>query len=79
MHNLAYKIDVTHGTVTAESDLNNNEHGGICAACGEPLFGDNAPAVLWQAWRAFWEISGTNSVELVCGACGEYLHKIFND
>jgi hypothetical protein len=79
MHNLAYKIEPAHETVAPESESNNIECGVRCAACGEALFGDNAPAVLCQAWRAFWEISGTNSVELVCGACGEYLHKIFND
>ena len=79
MHNLAYKIEPADETVAAENDLNNNDHGGTCAACGERLFGDNAPEVLWQAWRAFWEISGPSSVELLCGACGEYLHKIFND
>lgn len=79
MHNLAYKIEPAGDTFTTESEPNNNEYRGTCAACGEKLFGDNAPDVLWQAWRAFWAISGANSVELLRGACGEYLHKIFND
>jgi len=78
MHNLAYKIEPAHETVAAENALNNNEHSGTCAACGERLFSDNAPEVLWQAWSAFWEISSANHAELVCGACGEYLQNIFN-
>lgn len=79
MHNLAYKIESAHETVAAESEPTNIEYGGSCAACGEKLFGENAPELLWQAWRAFCEVSGVCSVELLCGACGEYLHKIFND
>lgn len=79
MHNLAYKLEPADETVALESDPNNHRHGGSCAACGERLFGDNAPGFLSQGWRAFWEISGTSSIELLCGACGEYLHDIFND
>jgi hypothetical protein len=28
---------------------------------------------------SFWEIMGVSNVELVCGACGEYLHEFFRN
>ena len=74
MQNLAYKIEIPMydeaPTVQPQADS--------CAACGEKLFGHEAHGTSWQAWGAFWKISGLSNVELVCGACGEYLQNIFD-
>jgi hypothetical protein len=78
MQNLAYKIDIPPMTSQSNGRSTRSESSSdVCAACGEPLFGPGAEACSWQAWGAFWEIIGTNHVELVCGACGEYLQELF--
>jgi hypothetical protein len=50
-----------------------------CAACGEKLIETEGRDASWQASVAFWEISAVSHVELLCGACGEYLEQFFND
>lgn len=78
MHNVAYKIDVSADS--SESDVHSTKPGGgsdVCTACGESLFGSDAEACSWQAWGNFWEIMGLSDVELICGACGEYLRDFF--
>lgn len=80
MQNLACKIDVL--PEASESSFNSKdsqETMNICAACGEELFGPDAEACSWQAWGSFWKITGMSNVELVCGACGEYLSDFFRD
>jgi hypothetical protein len=59
------------------TSLKSNESSDVCGACGEQLFGPDAEARSWQAWGTFWEILGMSNVELVCGACGEYLREFF--
>ncbi|HEX9788068.1 MAG TPA: hypothetical protein VGB09_08575 [Candidatus Binatia bacterium] len=77
MQNLAYKIDVLP---EASRDAGGRRGSAdVCAACGEQLFGPDAGACSWQAWGSFWEIMGMSNVELVCGACGEYLQGFFKD
>jgi hypothetical protein len=78
MQNLAYKIDIPpmRSEPTGHSTKSESSSD-VCAACGESLFGPDAEACSWQAWGAFWEIMGTSHVELVCGACGEYLQELF--
>ena len=83
MQNLAYKLDVdqheTHAdelrTTPARRASADSDH---CAACGEELFDPDAQAASWQAWETFWEIIGMNNVEIVCGACREYLKGFFD-
>ena len=77
MQNLAYKIDLADEMPAA---MNRKVDAGAdaCAACGENLFSDQAHGTSWQAWGAFWGIAGMSNVELVCGACGEYLQNIFD-
>ena len=84
MQNLAYQLDITspeeiiappapeHSFDCTGADQN------ACAACGEQLFGAGAEASSWQSWQIFCDALGMSNVELVCGACGEYLQKIFN-
>jgi hypothetical protein len=80
MQNLAYKIDVLRDASELSRDRKDSrESADLCAACGEQLFGPDAEACSWQAWGSFWEIMGTSNVELVCGACGEYLSNFFRD
>jgi len=50
-----------------------------CAACGEKLIDTEGRDASWQAWGDFWEISAVSHVELLCGACGEYLKQFFNN
>lgn len=78
MQNLAYKIETSEDIPFASTPQ--DAHGAdVCAACGESLYGPNGANGTWQTWSAFWEIMGTSNVELVCGACGEYLQEIFNN
>ena len=78
MQNLAYKIEVPINEETASRDAAKGQEGSdVCTACGEQLFGPDAEACSWQAWGSFWEIMGMSNVELVCGACGEYLQSFF--
>lgn len=77
MQNLAYKIDVL--PEASESPRSAQDGADVCAACGEQLFGLDAEACSWHAWGAFWEIMGMRNVELLCGACGEYLQEFFKD
>ncbi|MGH7854914.1 MAG: hypothetical protein ACREP3_15810 [Candidatus Binatia bacterium] len=80
MQNLAYKIDVLADPSELSGDRQDaQESADVCAACGEELFGPDAEACSWQAWGSFWEITGMSNVELVCGACGEYLSDFFRD
>ena len=80
MENLAYKIDGTlDATAAPKQPANGGRSADECAACGEPLLGPEAGSSLWQAWGAFWEITATSNVELVCGACGEYLREFFKE
>lgn len=80
MQNLAYKIDVLADPSELSGDRQDSqESADVCAACGEELFGPDAEACSWQAWGSFWEITGMSNVELVCGACGEYLSDFFRD
>ncbi|HKY07018.1 MAG TPA: hypothetical protein VJQ55_02205 [Candidatus Binatia bacterium] len=74
MQNLAYKVDIPAGDSKASERAAD-----VCAACGEPLFGPDAESCSWQAWGSFWEVIGMSNVELVCGACGEYLKNFFRD
>lgn len=76
MQNLAYKIDVDVGESRPSSSQESTD---VCAACGEQLFGPDADPGSWQAWSSFWEIMGRSNVELVCGACGEYLQAFFKE
>jgi peptide methionine sulfoxide reductase MsrB len=76
IHNLAYKVD---DASAAENAKESRDHADVCAACGEPLFGPDAEACSRQAWGSFWEITGLSNVELVCGACGEYLQEFFKN
>lgn len=78
MQNLAYKIDLAD-EIPAVANANNSIPADACAACGESLFSDKARGTSWQAWGTFWGIAGMSNVELVCGACGEYLQNIFDD
>jgi len=78
MQNLAYKIDVLPEVSEPSGDAKHSqERGDVCAACGERLFSPDAEACSWQAWSSFWEIMGMSNVELLCGACGEYLQALF--
>lgn len=79
MENLAYKIDETLDSTVTPKQPGGGSGAGECAACGETLFGPGAASASWQAWGAFWEITGTSNVELVCGACGEYLQEFFKN
>ena len=79
MQNLAYKIEFSNLAEPARNCGNPNESPDVCAACGEQLFGADAEACSWQAWGSFWEIMGMSNVELVCGACGEYLQSFFRE
>jgi len=80
MQNLAYKVEnPIYDEASSEISTPAKNQSDNCAACGEALFGHGAHDISWQAWSAFWGIFGMSNVELVCGACGEYLQKIFND
>jgi len=81
MHNLAYRLDIEldESRAARQPELKSKHDADACAACGEPLFGPDAQACSWQAWGTFWEILGMSNVELVCGACGEYLRDFFRD
>jgi len=80
MQNLAYKIDVLPDASGSLGDSRKSQGSAdLCAACGEQLFGPDAESCSWQAWGSFWEIMGMSNVELVCGACGEYLSGFFRD
>jgi ribosomal protein L34E len=79
MQNLAYLIDVEPDENVPARAEKSTDDVAVCAACGEQLFGRDAEACSWQAWGTFWEIFGMSNVELVCGACGEYLQGFFND
>jgi peptide methionine sulfoxide reductase MsrB len=78
MQNLAYKIETAYET-PVDACHKSTDGADVCAACGEPLYDPNGANGAWQTWSTFWEIMGTSNVELVCGGCGEYLQKIFND
>jgi hypothetical protein len=79
MQNLAYRIDVLpEVSEPSRNPKRSQESTDVCAACGEQLFGPEAEACSWQAWGSFWEIMGMSNVELVCGACGEYLQAFFH-
>lgn len=78
MQNLAYQLELDDD-MPAIVNRNIDACSDACAACGENLFGDEAHGTSWQAWSAFWGIAGMSGVELVCGACGEYLQNIFDD
>jgi hypothetical protein len=78
VQNLAYNIDILPDAPTRDSTTSQPPED-ACAACGEPLFGPDAGSCSWQAWGSFWEIMGMSTVELVCGACGEYLQEFFRD
>ena len=78
MRNLAYKIEVPINEETRDS-TKGRDGSDVCAACGEQLFGPDAEASSWQAWGSFWEIMGMSHVELVCGACGEYLEGFLRE
>jgi hypothetical protein len=82
MQNLAYDLDTDeHETSAREFQTAPAGGAGVdserCAACGEELFGPEAQAASWQSWGTFWEIMALSNVELVCGACGEYLQDFF--
>ena len=79
MQNLAYKIDFSEAEKSSTESRKSKESYDVCAACGEQLFGPEAEACSWQAWGSFWEIIGMSNVELVCGACGEYLQSFFRE
>jgi peptide methionine sulfoxide reductase MsrB len=80
MQNLAYKIDVRpEGSESCRNPKQSQKSTDVCAACGEELFGPDAEACSWQAWGSFWEIMGMSDVELVCGACGQYLSDFFRN
>jgi len=85
MQNLAYQLDMTSPEEIFAPpvpehafDCTGADHN-ACAACGEKLLSADAVASSWQTWQIFWDALGTSNVELVCGAYGEYLQKIFND
>ena len=78
MQSLAYKIAVDVAEPCRGSKAS-QEISEVCAACGERLFGPDAEPCAWQAWGSFWEIMGRSNVELVCGACGEYLQAFFKE
>jgi hypothetical protein len=79
MQNLADKIEIPmYDEAPTTTSGYGNDQTDSCAACGEKLFDHDAHDTSWQAWGAFWGITGMSSVELVCGACGEYLEKIFS-
>jgi len=79
MQTLAYdfEIPVYNQGATAPSVIAENPSD-VCAVCGERLFLHEALDTSWRSWSAFWKISGTSNVELMCGACGEYLQEIFD-
>lgn len=78
MQNLADKIGaLPDPSGASEKSLDSNDPLEVCAACGEELFGPYAEASSWRSWSPFWKILGMSNVELVCGACGEYLSRIF--
>jgi len=77
MSNLAYDLNAFAETETTAAPGAGSQSD-ACAACGEPLFGDGARGSSWQSWATFWEVFGSGHVELVCGACGEYLRGFFN-
>ena len=80
MQNLAYKIEVPmYDETPTSTSVKPGNDSDVCAACGEPLFGPDAVSCSWQSWCSFWEIFAVSNVELVCGACGEYLQRFFND
>ena len=76
MQNLAYEMEIDVEE-SSHKRRESNQSSDVCAACGEQLFGPDAEACSWQAWGSFWEIMGMSNVELVCGACGEYLQSFF--
>ena len=79
MQNLAYQIDLlSEVSETSRDGKYSQESAAVCAACGEQLFGPDAETCSWQAWGSFWEIMGMGNIELVCGACGEYLQAFFH-
>ena len=79
MSNLAYDLDAFAETETSPAPAaGSRAKPDVCAACGEPLFGAAAKDASWQAWGTFWEVFSSGNVELVCGACGEYLRGFFN-
>ena len=73
----AYKIEALTDPSASEKSLDSNEPFEVCAACGEEFFGPDAETSSWRSWSTFWKIMGMSNVELVCGACGEYLSRIF--
>ena len=85
MQNLAYQLDITspeeifappaHNLALHAVDSLTDQN--ICAACGEDLLGADVDASAWQSWQIFSDALGMSNVELVCGACGEYLSKLF--
>jgi hypothetical protein len=83
MQNLAYQLDLTSpeeifAPPAREPSVDGtgaDQH--ACTACGEKLFGAGAEASSWQSWQIFWDALGMSNVEIVCGACGEYLSKLF--
>ena len=80
MQNLAYRIDAfTDAPESPDKSPKSKDSAEVCAACGEELFGPHVEATSWQSWVTFWEIFGMSNVELVCGACGEYLSDFFRD
>ena len=80
MQNLAYKIEAFVDAPEPPGESTKANDGvEVCSACGEQLFGPDAKASSWQSWGTFWEILGMSNVELVCGACGEYLSDFFRD
>jgi len=76
----AVKLDPTfYAGVCLGQALAAQDPADTCAACGEKLMDTEGRDASWQAWGAFWEISAVSHVELLCGACGEYLEQFFND
>lgn len=80
MQNPACTIDVLPEASESPRSFKSVQDGAdVCAACGEQLCGPDAEACSSQARGSFWEIMGMSNVELVCGACGEYLQEFFKD
>jgi len=79
MQTLAYSFETPayDEAVTAPCEIAENPSD-VCAGCGERLFLHEAQDSSWQSWSAFWRISGTSNVEVMCGACGEYLQDILD-
>ena len=79
MSDLAYDLNAfAKSEISSILAAGSESEPGICAACGESLFGPGAKDGACQSWGIFWEVFSSGNVELVCSACGEYLRGFFS-